>query len=159
MQKEISQRGNIFFPLAQGRKVNRDHVEAKKEIFPKAALLDVLLEITIGRGDNADVDVNALVPSHPLEFPFLDDPEKLGLKLRFEVPYFIKKNRPTVRNLQFSLPHLMGPGESPLFVAKQFAFEELIPEGDAIDDHEGPLCSRTPAMDPPRVRRTRASSR
>src|SRR5262245_60145333 len=47
------QRPNILHPVAQGRQIERHHVEAIIEVLAKFALLDGFFEIAVAGGDDA----------------------------------------------------------------------------------------------------------
>ncbi len=49
--------GDVLFALAQGRDVEGDDVEAVEEVLAEVAAGDLLFEVFVGSGDDADVDV------------------------------------------------------------------------------------------------------
>ena len=48
---------DVLFAVAQGRDVEGDDVEAVEEVFAEVAAGDLLFEVFVGGGDDADVDV------------------------------------------------------------------------------------------------------
>ena len=48
---------DVFLAVAQGRDVEGDDVEAVEEVFAEVAAGDLLFEVFVGGGDDADVDV------------------------------------------------------------------------------------------------------
>ena len=57
-------RGDVLHPLAEGREVQRDHVQPVVEVAPEIAAADLFLEIAVRRGNNAHVDAHCLGGPH-----------------------------------------------------------------------------------------------
>src|SRR5688572_13945232 len=66
-EEVLGEQGDVVPPLAQRRHVHGDHVEAVEEVLAELALPDGLLEILVGRGDEADVDAPRLHVADGLE--------------------------------------------------------------------------------------------
>ena len=47
-------------PLSQGRKRDRHHLQSTEEILSEPARLDLLLEVTIDRSNDTDIDANII---------------------------------------------------------------------------------------------------
>jgi hypothetical protein len=60
----LEERRNLLAPVAQRRQVERQDLEAVEEILAKAALCDQAIEVGVGGGDDADVDLDRLAFSH-----------------------------------------------------------------------------------------------
>ena len=94
-------------PQAQRRQVDRDDVEAVKEILAEPALAHFLLQIAIGAGDEAHVDADGLVAADALEFAFLQHAQELDLKAQRNFRDFVEQQRAAVRRLESAL----APGD------------------------------------------------
>ena len=75
----LGQERHVFPAIAQRRHVNRHDVQAEKEILAEFLFLHALFEVAVGRGDDADVDLDGAVAADAFEFAFLQDAEELGL--------------------------------------------------------------------------------
>ena len=53
--KMIHQNRNILFALTQRRNGNGKHIQAVKQVFPKATLPDSLFQVAIGSGNNSGI--------------------------------------------------------------------------------------------------------
>ena len=54
------------------RLLERKDVESIKEILAERSVGHFCRQVTIGRGDDANIDPDPISSSHPLEFPFLE---------------------------------------------------------------------------------------
>ncbi len=57
----LDEERDVFFAVAQGRDEEGDDVEAVEEVFAEVAAGDLLFEVLVGGGDDADVDVDGVV--------------------------------------------------------------------------------------------------
>src|SRR5258705_477765 len=64
LQKRANQRRNVLFALAQGRHPNFYDVDSKQQVLPKAATLDVQLQVAIGGAHDAHVESSLFVAAH-----------------------------------------------------------------------------------------------
>jgi hypothetical protein len=63
----LHQHGNVFPPFPQRRHLERKHVEPIKEILTERSVGHRCRQAPIGRGDDANIDLDPLSSSHPLE--------------------------------------------------------------------------------------------
>src|SRR5262249_9512973 len=97
LQQRRDQDAQIFAPLAQRREGVRVACQARIEIAPKEAAIDALIEAHVRRGDDADVDRNALARSDRNDLAFLKRAEERGLRHEREVADLVEKQRSLVR--------------------------------------------------------------
>ena len=65
---------------------------------------------------------------------FLKDPQKLALKGKADISYFIKEDRSAVRFLKKPLfPALCSTGKCPLLIPEQLALKEVLCNGRTVD--------------------------
>src|SRR5205814_639699 len=107
-------------------------VEPVEEILAEAALLDLSLEVLIGRGDDADIDGDRLRAADALEFLLLEDAKHLGLRLERHVADLVEKERSAVSEVELAAPELRGAGEGAFLVAEKLAFDQLLGDGGAV---------------------------
>ena len=91
------QQRNIFLPISQGRDIEAQNIQPIVKIASKTALVDFLLEFTVGGRDDADIDRYDLVRTERADFHFLNNPEERGLEAWRRFADFIQKDRSRVR--------------------------------------------------------------
>ncbi len=130
---------DVFLALAKGGEGDGKHVDAVPEILPEASRPDLVLEVAVGRGDEAHVDRDRLRPSQPLELLVLQDAQELSLELEGKLPDFVQEERAAVGQLEAARLPGEGAREGPALVAEELAFDEVGRQGGAIDLDERPL--------------------
>ena len=127
--------------------MNRHDVQAVEQILAERVLVDLLFEVLVGRGDDADVDLDHLVAAQPLELLLLQHAQHLGLRLEAHVADFVEEDRALVGLLELADLPIGGAGERALLVTEQFGFDQLVGNGGAIDLHELAVAPQALAMD------------
>src|SRR4026209_2977269 len=131
---------NVLPPLSQGRHEKGNDVEPVKQILPEAPGCDLVGKVLVGGGQHADVDSDACRSSQRLERHVLDGPQNLGLGLQRHVTDFVKQQGSSVGKLDRSFLGITGSGERALGVSEEFALDQLLWNGGAVDFHEGRPC-------------------
>ena len=108
--------------------MDRNHGEAEVEILAEVPLLDLFLEVLVGRGDDADVDLDRPRRPEPLDLALLQDAQHLGLRLGAHVADFVEEDRAAVGLLELADLLLGRAGERPLLVAEQLRLDQLLRE-------------------------------
>jgi len=144
MQRELH---DIRPPLPQRRDLDGDHLEAIVEVLAEMPLRHILLQVTVGGGNHADADLYCAGPSHALELTLLENAQEKDLGGMRDVTDFVQKDRASVGKFEPADPALMRPGEGPLLVPEQFALEDPLGEGRAIDLDKGPVPEMAVAVD------------
>ena len=136
--EEVSGKGgNIFATLAQGRHVEGDDVEAVEEVLAEIAALDLLFEILVGGGDDADVHrMDSWAPTGSKRCSSRDA-QDFGLGPEAHVADFVEEERAAVGLLELADLALMGAGEAAFAVAEEFALDQVFGDGGAVDFDEG----------------------
>ena len=107
------------------------------------------LQVSIGRGNHADVDANRLVTHDTLQFSFLENARESKLRLGRKFADLVKENRPAIGGLKPSCTSLKCPGKGAFFMAEELGGDERRRNGRAIDANEcfrralGPLMNGT----------------
>src|SRR5271165_4369130 len=73
IQKESCNHGDVFLAITQRRNKEGNDVEAIEEVLAERATGNFLLEILVGGGDDADVDVECLVGADAFEALLFED--------------------------------------------------------------------------------------
>ncbi len=115
-----------------------DHVQAIEQILAELAGADLAFEALVRGRDDPEVDFQALVAADALELLLLEDPEQLGLHGRGDVADLVEEDRPLVGQLEPAFPPGVGRGEGASLVAEEFALQERLGQGRAVDGHEVP---------------------
>jgi hypothetical protein len=138
---------DLVHALAQRRDGDGDAVEAKIEVLPEAAIGDLLFEIAVRRGDEADVDRLRLQAADALHLAILDHAEELGLRALRHLAELVEEHGAAVRRLEEAGLGDDGARESAALVAEQLALEELLGEGRAVEAEERLRRARGLAVD------------
>ena len=94
---------DILLAVAQRRQVERDDVEAVEEVFAEAALFDGLLQVDVGGGDDADVDLDFVGAAEMHEAAVLQHAQDLGLHIHAHGADFVEEQRAADRRLRRGL--------------------------------------------------------
>ena len=102
-----------------GRELQRDDVEAIEEVFAEAAFAHGFLQIDVGGGDDADVDLNFLYAAEVHEAAILQDAEDLGLHVHAHGADLIEEERAAVGDFEEAFLGGDGRGEGAFDVAEE----------------------------------------
>ena len=141
------QRLDVSAPFAQGRQLDRHNVEPVIEVFAEPPGSDQRLKIAVGGGDDAHVDGDFLVAAHPADPARLQGAEQAGLRLGRHIADFVEEQGAAAGLFEFADVAACGPGEGPLLVPEQLAFDQLTRDRRRVDRHEGPLAARSELVD------------
>src|SRR5262245_52117318 len=148
-KEKVGQLRNLVAALAQRRDVRLNDLQAIVEVFTKIAAHHHLLEVAVGRGHDAHVDVNLLVASEFRELRVLQHVQQLCLQRRFHLADLVEEDRAAVRLLEFADARRRRTRECTLLVAEQLAFEQFRGKRGAVHFDErlvaprGALMNRT----------------
>src|SRR5215471_5728126 len=112
-----NQRWNVIPALAKRRYGNRINAQAIIEVRSKSAGPDRLAKVAIGRGNEADIDLDSAAAAQPLKLAFLNDPQEFHLQVGGKLADLIQKDGPSACNLESADAFCQGAGESSFFVA------------------------------------------
>ena len=85
------QQRDVLGPLAQGGHAHRHHRQAVEEIAAEGAALHLGLEILVGGGDEADVDVDRPIGPDRGHLLLLDRPQQLRLEVERHLPDLVEQ--------------------------------------------------------------------
>ena len=91
LREVADEQGDVFFSLAQRRNCQWKDMQPVLEIAAELALVDHLLELAVGGGDETDIHPNGAVAAEPLEFLLLDGAQQLGLQLQWYLTDFVQE--------------------------------------------------------------------
>jgi hypothetical protein len=87
----LYQHCDIVTSIAQGWHFDREYVEAVEQVFTKLLVGDVLLQITIGSGDDSHIDMQSSDSTQPLKLAILQHPQQFGLQFARHLSDFIQE--------------------------------------------------------------------
>src|SRR5215469_12359457 len=124
VEKMLRQGNDVGNALAQGRQMDRYHMQSIEQILAELSLPHPLLEIAMGCGDHANID--RLRPATDRgDHALLKGPENLRLHSDIHVADLIEKQRSALGFTKRTFPVAGCPGEGATHMAKQLAFHEL----------------------------------
>src|SRR3972149_3756896 len=109
----IDQRGDVGYAPPQRGDRKGDHAQSIIKVFAEISLFDLLLEVSIGGRQDANVNPNRPAVSDPFEFFFLDDSEKRFLQAQWNLTDLIQDHGSSVGGLKTTDRFLNRPREGP----------------------------------------------
>ena len=91
------ERRNLVAPFAQRRDAQADDVEPVEQVLAEAPVLDLLFEVGVGRGDDADVDGERRGLAERADLAGLEEAQQLGLQVEAELADLVEKERAAAR--------------------------------------------------------------
>ena len=129
---------DVIRPLAQGRQVDRHDIDAIIQILAELAGSDHRREVAVGGSNDPRVNPHLVAPAHPADQARLQRAQQPSLRLHRHVANFIEKQRATRRLLEFADMPGNRPGKGALFMAEQFAFNQVRRNGGGVDRDKRP---------------------
>ena len=137
---------DIGQPLAQRRHAQRVHVEPIVEILPKAARLDLVLEIAVRRRDDARRDRDRAVAADARHLPVFEHAQQLGLRRQRQLSDLVEEQCSVARVLERAPAQAIGAGKRAALVAEQLALDELLGQRRAVHRDQRRLLARSQPM-------------
>jgi hypothetical protein len=97
---------------------------------------DLVHEVSVCRCNGAKIRFLRSVASHGEIVSSINRSQELDLRVQAQFPDFIQEQAPTVRDVQVPRLVHVGACEGPLLVAEEFALQEILRDGSAVDRHE-----------------------
>jgi len=86
------QQRDVFTPLTERGHLDREHVQAVKQILAKSTSPNLLPQIPVCRGNYPHIYRHGNRATQSLELPFLQHPEQFCLQFQWQFANFIKEN-------------------------------------------------------------------
>jgi len=93
---KLQQKQGVFRIPAQSRK----YIEAVKEVFPEGSIRNCCCQVTVGGGDDSNVDSDRLCSPDSLKLSLLQDSQERDLGVEREFTYLIQKDRTAISLLK-----------------------------------------------------------
>src|SRR5450432_122889 len=104
--------------------MQRNYIEPEIKVLAEHTFFIRCLQITVGGGDHADVNLKLLVAAHRPYFFFLQHAQKFSLQFHGELANFVEENGATVSGLKEPVLGAIGAGECAFFVSEELAFNQ-----------------------------------
>ena len=78
-KKPLCKMDDIVRSLTERRYLDLDHVQSVVQVLPEPVIPDGFLHVHVRGGDQSDIGLAGYVIAQSLVFPFLDEPQELGL--------------------------------------------------------------------------------
>ena len=140
------------------RHVHRDDLETEEQVLAETPRGDLALEVAVGRGDDAHVDLDRLGRPDAPDLALLQDAQELNLHLRADLADLVEEQRAALGLLEEPALRRAGPRERAALVAEELALQDGLGQGAAVDRDEG-LGSRAGSSRGWRARRAPCPSR
>src|SRR6266404_5138579 len=124
LNEVFHQLGDIRFPFAQRRKINRKSIQAVVQIFAEFAVANHLFQVLVGCSNDANIDSCCACTADRLKLTLLEHAEQLGLKLEWHVSNFIEEQSAVIRQREAADMRIDGARKGSTFVSEELAFEK-----------------------------------
>src|SRR5208337_2961734 len=96
----VDEEGDVFFVRPQRWQLYGYDIQAVVEVVSEFSLFHCFFQITVGSGDDTDIDLNRFCSPHPRELLFLEHPEEAQLQLGADISDLIEEYGATVGKLK-----------------------------------------------------------
>ena len=111
--------GDVLEPLPQRRQPQRHDIQPIEQILAEQALIDLLLQVAIGGGDDADVGPDRRAAADCRVFALLQHAQQPRLRFHRHVADLVEKQRAAFGLLETADVTILRAGEGALLVAEQ----------------------------------------
>ena len=129
------------------RQEQRQNIQPVVKVLAELALGHCVFQDGVSGGDDAHVHLYRLRAAQPQKVAFFQHAQQLGLKTGRSVANLVEKQRPLRGFLNQAFLSPARIGEGPRLVAEEFAFQQCVRQGGAIDADERRLRARAVVVD------------
>src|SRR5439155_193572 len=141
------ERRDVLAPVAQRREADREDAQAIVEVLAESAGLHLVLEVAVGRHDDARIDRAGAVLAHRADLALLQHAQELRLERRAGLRDLVEKEGAAARHLEEALAVLGGAREGAAAVAEELALEQPLGERGTVDGDEEVVAARSAGVD------------
>ena len=114
----LHQQRNIVNAFPQGRQDNGNDIQTVIQIITESAVLDHILQMTVGGGDNPHIHMDGFFAAYTVKFLLLQHPQEFDLHFLVHFADFVEKYRAVISQFKFPQLAFHRAGESALFMAE-----------------------------------------
>ncbi len=144
----VTRGSNVLAALAKRRDPDREHVNAKQQVFAELAFADQAWKIGVAGGDDADVGFPEPAFPEAAVLAFLQEPKQLHLTRGVERVDLVEEERAAVRFRDEAFGRELRTGERAADVSEQFVLEQGDRYRATVHRNEFSRGSRTVLVDP-----------
>ena len=132
----VHEAGDLVAALPQRSQREADDVETVEQVFAKPARVDGVLQVRVGRGDDADVDGDRARLAERGDLAGFEEAQELGLQVESELADFVEEERAFAGGANETELVAVGAGEGAAPMAKEVALEQVPRDGGAVERDE-----------------------
>jgi hypothetical protein len=117
-----------------------------EQVFAEQALLDALVEILVGGGNDAHIGLDRLMATDAIEISVGEHTQQACLQLGRHVADLVKEQCAALGLFETAAAHGGGAGEGAALVTEQLGLEQVARNRRRIDGDEGLVGARTVAV-------------
>src|SRR5690606_645909 len=138
---------DILASLAKRWQIEVDHIDAVEEILAKLAFLAEFLQISVGRRQQANINLAGFDGANGANLSLLKHSQQACLSLQRQLANFIEKQSAAIRCGDQAGSVFCGSGKRAFLMAKKFGLDEGVGNGGTVDADDGVICPRALVVD------------
>lgn len=146
-QHLFADQGQVVQALTQGGQCNLDHIEAVKQILPKAAGRHLGAQVLVAGADDAHVHGQLGNGADRAHGTLLNGTQQLGLHAQGQVADFIEEQGAASGGLEEAFAVVLRTGEGAFAITKELGLQQLLGDGAAVDGNEGLVLAHAHIVD------------
>src|SRR5581483_5823637 len=131
--EKIAEACDVIATFAQRRKVNGHHIKTVEKILAEGPFLYPPFKIAVSGDQDSNVNAARTRRADAEHLTIRKNAEELGLRRERHFSGLIEQERSFMRSFEQALALAVGAGEGSLLMPEQFALEEGLGEGGAVD--------------------------
>ncbi|MNT13414.1 hypothetical protein D3C72_1483840 [compost metagenome] len=128
--------GDILAAVGQPWNVDANHVQAVEQVLAELAGLYQRLQVLVGGGDDAHIDLDRHVAAHAIELAIGQHPQQAGLGVGGHVADLVEEQGAAVGLLEAPPAQVGGAGEGAFFMAEQLGLHQVLGDGGHVQGNE-----------------------
>src|SRR5882762_7676603 len=140
LEKVAREEWNVVPAVAQGGHLYGNHAEAIIEVLAEAAFRNLLFELLVRSGNDADIHIRFFRTADRANLSFLQDTIQLHLHGQAHISDLVHEERAAVGGLEEALAVFVSPGKSSLHITEEFGLQESLRERATVDGDKRSLC-------------------
>ncbi len=131
-EEKLHEERHVVGAVGERRNPKREDRQAVVEVLAERSRLHHRLEVAVGRGDDADVDLAAALRTHGPDVAVLEDAEQLRLHPEAHFADLVEEERAAVSDLEQAGARAVGAGERAADVAEERRLEQALRDRAAV---------------------------
>src|SRR5258708_31464818 len=137
IDKVFGQQGNVVFSFSKRRYLNREDMQAVKQVVTEGSRADGGLQVAVGGCDHPDVSANSTRPADTFKLVLLQNTKQINLSLNWKFSDFVEENRASICQLKPTQALLSRAREGALLMAEQLRSDQIAGDCRTVHADEG----------------------